>query len=285
MQSWSVMMAFKDTLGDHFAYPTDRVILQRGTTTDNGYMVKHGGTRGTLLAGFDIDCDDEWIGGTNVRCSINCIARNADGHGFVCYDSFKCAAYNCTNSGGTAYGFKNSSGICAECYAEDCDNGFNLASGFRNVAHGCSGYGIYIQNYHGAAFNIADECGTGLYGSDRGASAFNMATNCTTGASGQMWATIAYNNTTNVSGSPPVGNFAANPVLQLTADPYEDRTGTPPDYRLNDTEGGGAELENYAPKWAAGTIAGPQEQFAAILKSSGGGSTTVVTPGPVQVGM
>ena len=286
VQSWSTMIAFKDALGDHFAHPTDRVILDRGSTTDNGYMVRHGGSRGTLLAGFDIDCDDEWIGGTNVRCSINCIVRDADGNGFNCYDSFKCAAYNCTNSGGTAYGFSNGSGMCAECYAEDCDNGFNFQSGFRNVAHGCSGYGILIQNYHGAAFNIADECGTGLYGSDRGASAFNMATNCTTGASGTMWATIAYNNTTNVSGTPPVGGYGpggGTPVLQLTADPYEDRTGTPPDYRLNDTAGGGAELEDYAPKWGAGTIAGPQEQFAGILKSSGGGSS-VIPARPIQIG-
>lgn len=283
VQSWSVMMAFKDALGDHLANPTDRVILERGTTTDNGYMVKYGGNRGTLLAGFDIDCDDEWEG-TNVTTAINCIVRNADGSGFSNKDSFMCAAYDCTNSGGTGYGFKNGSGMCAECYAEDCDNGFSLQSGFRNLAHGC-GTGITIQNYHGAAFNVADDCTTGLSGSDRGASAFNMATNCTTGVSGMMWATIAYNNTTNVSGSPPVGGYVGNPVLQLTADPYEGRTGTPPDYRINDTEGGGAELENYAPKWAAGTIAGPQDQFAAILKSSGGGSTTVVTPGPVQVGM
>ena len=268
VQWGTTLSAFKTTPGDQLANCDDRVILLRGTTTDNGALITHTGYN-SFVSGFDVDCDDEWEHGIDVDLCVNCIVRNATGDGF---DSSRnchaCAAYNC---GG--YGFKG--GNYAECAAYDCANGFevgNAHGAFRCLAHGCAGYGVYTGNYGDTTACVADECGTGFYTANRGMSGWNMATNCTTGGQEHMPGLAAgYNNTSNWYSTSVSGGIAVH--LQLTAGHYEARTGTPPDFRINDTAGGGAELDEYAPKFAAGSIAGPQAQFAAIVKSTGGGGS------------
>ena len=276
----TVMSAFKDTPGDHFANASDRAILLRGTTTDNGAMIQ-GNNRWECVSGFDVDCDDEWQRGIETGAALNCIVRNAADDGYTSTQTYSCAAYSCAG-----YGYQY--GTSCESYAQDCGNGFYGTIAFRCLAHGCAGYGFYVPNSSSCALCIADDCGTGFYSAGRAMSgAWSMATNCTTGGDSQQMAGLAatYNNTANwASGVDVAGGIAT--MLQLTQDPYEDRTGSPPDYRINDTAGGGAELDDYAPKWAAGTIASAQENYGAILKSGGGGGSSVAIPAtPVQMGM
>ena len=270
----TTMSAFKTTPGDHLANASDRVVLLRGSTTNNGAMIDDAGGYRELVCGFDIDCDDEWEIGTDVNMAINCTVRNATGNGYECDQAFTCAAHDCAG-----YGFYD--GHFIECAAYDCANGLYALTSFRSLAHGCAGYGFYMPRSAGSAFNVADNCGTGFFTNARSMSGWNMATNCTTGGEGNMpGLAVAYNNTANWDNMTEVSG-GIDAALQLTADPYEDASGE--DFRINDTAGGGSELENFAPKWAAGSVSGPQEQFAAILKSSGGGSS-VIPARPIQIG-
>ena len=67
----------------------------------------------------------------------------------------------------------------------------------------------------------------------------------------------------------------------LAADPWKNQPEA--DYRLNDAETGGQVLRN-AGIQPIGQTADADKNFFTTAKS-GGGSTTVVTPGPVQIGM
>ena len=93
-----------------------------------------------------------------------------------------------------------------------------------------------------------------------------------------------YNSTTNeYPGAGANDRYQTKYGTQLTQNPFNDPDAG--DFSLNDTAGGGAEIDDTMSTWAAGAVAGPQQQQTPLVESSGGGSTTVVTPGPVQIGM
>ena len=281
------LIAYKTTPGDHFDNPDDRVIIDTGSTASGGTVIKYDGNKVAFCTGIEVRANDTWVNAFSGLMSwVNCVAKEATTSGFgmnaksLC---FSCRAEGCGTSGFTG-------GRCVECVSIDSTTGFNNCPGaVRCVAHG--GTNGYKFVNAGAAFAcVADGCSA--YGYTGGA--YSLAGNCV--AINSRWAVettcagpgIAfYNNTSNFDQTNAFGDDNLSRYrnqLQLTASPFTDAPNY--DYTVNDDSGGGADLAERSPKFGAGASeGGPQQQQSGQLKSTGGGSTTVVTPGPVQIGM
>ena len=283
------LVAYKTTPGDHYDYPEDRVIIDTGSTANDANGVIYFSTsRISFVTGFEVRGNSTWAKGfrTKVNCT-NCVAKGLTENGFILSDNSVaayCRAEDCGDVSGSKGGFLY--GVQCECIAIDCSPfGFKDGISFRCVAHGGT-YGFELSQYHSLVTCVADGCSdTGFYAtSNRARSENSVAMNCATGATalGAYGPGNAfYNNTANSSDDDY--NRYVN-VKQLSSDPFNDAPNY--DYTLNDTAGGGAELAERSPKFGAGVSeGGPQQQQSAQLKSTGSGSTTVVTPGPIQIGM
>ena len=281
------LCAYKTTPGDHYDNTEDRVIIDTGSTASGGTVITYTSSRIEFVTGIEVRGNDTWtsaIGGM-ISCA-NCVAKEFTGTGFSLGQDhgtcFSCRAEGCGTSGSNA-GF--SGAHCIECIAIDCFNGFYNASATRCVAHGGS-YSFSLSSYNMAHACVADGASQyGYIGNAYSLSENCVAMNCTYGMEtrgGFGPGSAFYNNTNNVNSSTNDGRYR-NP-LQLTAAPFTDSANY--DYTVNDDSGGGAELATRSPKFGAGVSeSGPQQQQSGQLKSTGGGSTTVVTPGPVQIGM
>ena len=185
-----------------------------------------------------------------------------DGTGFSKGNTMYCVASNC------ATGFEEQTPTIHHCLAYDCTQGFHSDS--------------YNNNNSSLLFCVADDCTTGFYIQYRSITKC-VATNCTTGFEATSstnqnslnWC-FGYNNTTHIDDMPMQLDWTA-----LAADPWEDQSAR--DYRLNDAETGGALLRSngFSPPGQTADV----DTNAFVTQKSGGGSSTVVTPGPVQIGM
>lgn len=281
------LLAYKTTPGDYYANSDDRVIIDAGSTTSGNIMISSTSSEVTYCTGIELRGNDEWGTGFSGKIScVSCVAKEFSSRGFSLdqhnSNCFSCRAEDCGSSGSNA-GF--SCDNCVECIAIDCYNGFYIADCTRCISHGGS-YGFYLSNYNYAHACVADGASQyGFIGTSKSLAENCVALNCTYGMEtiGAFGPGSAfYNNTNNVDSTSNDGRYR-NP-LQLTAAPFTDSDSY--DYTVNDDSGGGAELATRSPKFGAGVSeAGPQQQQSGQLKSAGGGSTTVVTPGPVQIGM
>ena len=286
------LIAYKTTPGDHFENLEDRAIIDTGSTAnDSNGVIYFTTNRISHLTGIEVRGNDTWVRGVGGKISCyNCIVKDVTGYGYALSGSsmcHSCRAENCGSGSSYEYGFGSAS--VNECVTVDCSPyGFYAChSAFRSAAHG-GVYGFGISQYQSIANCIADGCSTtGFVAlSTRARNTNSIAINCATGSSalgGDGPGMAFYNCTTNVASNSD-NPYGTESQKQLTADPFNDAANQ--DYTLNDTAGGGAELAERSPKWGAGvSVDGPQQQQSAQLKSTGGGSTTVVTPGPVQLGM
>ena len=286
------LIAYKNAPGDHLDYPEDRAIIDTGSTSNNSDgVIYYPGTRIGYCIGLDLRGNSTWNLAYQYRLSCyNCVAKDFLNTGFSTASTasnFSCRAENCGSGSDTQKGFGE--GTHVECIAIDCEPyGFcDFGSAVRCAAHGGT-FGFGLGSYAHALNCIADgQSNTGFYvRSTRSRTTGSVAINCATGASargGSGEGNAYYNNTTNISASSE-DPYETSGSLQLTADPFNDAANQ--DYTINGDSGGGAELAERSPKWGAGvSVDGPQQQQSAQLKSSSGGSTTVVTPGPVQIGM
>ena len=213
----------------------------------------------------DLNTESGWGFYSPLTCS-NCTVDGAFGGFGNAIASTNCVAKNCKNSAETGgYGFKGAAKYL----------------GYGNLAYNCQ-VGFDADAYNGLWVNcVADSCNQGFY--IRKTTIHQcVATNCSTGfgASHSYYAAMfdcaGFNCTTMTSQVAVESGFAT-----LTADPWEDQSSQ--DFRLNDTAGGGAVLRGRGAPYPTQTALVDTNAF--ITERSGGGSTTVVTPGPVQIGM
>jgi len=175
-----------------------------------------------------------------------------------------------------AYGGYGHAVASANCYAEDCAGfGFKDSSryvGYGNIAHDCD-IGFQQDSFHGLWVNcVADDCVTG-FSLIRTSIHQCVATNCLHSFAADvsyystMFSCAGYNNT-----NAPQARIAVNSdYTTLTADPWEDQSASPPDFRLNDTAGGGAALRGRG--YAYPTQTAVCDTSAFITARSGGGSS------------
>ena len=286
--SYSGLMiaAYHTTPGDFGSDPNTRAIIDSGSTTSSGYTVPmiHGNTSNdNSFIGLELRGNSNWDYGAYSGRFVQVVCKDFVDVGFA----FGKSHISCTASG-CGKGFRSTN--ACECLAMDCTDGFYICTAFRSAASGCSGYGFYAwggTTGPGLTYCAAHDCGTGFHGTSwNDVSVGCVATSCTLGSSyllmdsGQAF----WNCTTNeYSGAGANDRYGMRYGTQLTQNPFNDPDAG--DFSLNDTAGGGAEIDDTMSNWAAGAIAGPQQQQTPLVESSGGGSTTVVTPGPVQIGM
>ena len=201
--------------------------------------------------------------------------------------AYACEAVGTTGGDGEQDGSGFDAGNTMYCVASNCYEGFDEQ---RPTIHHCLAYNCYRgfeqthynQNNGSMVFCIADDCTTGFHIQYRSVTKC-VATNCATGfeatsssnQNGLNWC-FGYNNTTHIDDIPMQVGWAA-----LAGDPWEDQPAR--DYRLNNAETGGAVLRSngFAPPGQTADV----DANAFVTQKSGSGSTTVVTPGPVQIGM
>ena len=282
----NMVCAYHTTPGDFHTDPNTRVIIDSGSTTSSGStvpMVNGSSSYNNVFVGLELRGNDDWDYGGYFGHYAQCVAKDFGEIGF----GFGKSHVSCTASGCTK-GFQSTN--ASECLAIDCTDGYWVCTAIRSAASGCSNYGFYQWGNTtgpGLCYCAAHDCGTGFYGYDwKGLQVGCVATDCTLGTtyammhSGQAF----YNCTTNeYTGAGANDRYQTKYGTQLTQNPFNDPDAG--DFSLNDTAGGGAEIDDTMSNWAAGAVAGPQQQQSGQLKSTGGGSTTVVTPGPVQIGM
>lgn len=284
------LVAYKTTPGDHFENTGDLVIIDTGSTANDSNGVIYFSNDDSLcwVTGVEVRGNDTWSTGFSGRCSVsNCVAKNLTGCGFSLNPvstAFSSRAVDCGTSG-TNSGF--SSGFCTECIAIDCEaSGFRFPVGaVRCVSHGGTN-GFELYDFDSATACVADGASVGFKSATNVYDARvtnSVAINCTTGLTNLAdgGGNAFYNNTANFSTTNSLTHVNEK---QLTADPFNDAPNQ--DYTINSDSGGGADLAERSPKFGAGVSeGGPQQQQSAQLKSTGGGSSTVVAPGPVQIGM
>jgi hypothetical protein len=235
-----------------------------------------------VFVGLELRGNDNWDYGCYYGRYCQVIVKDFVEEGF----SFGRGQVSCTASGcGT--GFRSTE--ACECLAIDCTNGFWICTAFRCAAAGCSGSGFKqwgSANGPGVTYCAAHDCGTGFDGSDWDDMQVGcVATDCTVGSSyatmhsGQAF----YNCTTNeYSGAGADNRYKTKFGTQLTQNPFNDPDAG--DFSLNDTAGGGAEIDDTMANWAAGAIAGPQQQQSPLVESTGGGGSSVIPAYPHQSG-
>ena len=192
-------------------------------------------------------------------------------------------AINCDVDG--AYGGYGHASCVVNCVANDCTYGFREAN--RYVGYGCiaidctTGFSNTSTTSTGPyVYCVADGCGTGFDVNTKTVYR-SIATNCTTGydsTAGSHYSAIVdcvgYGNTTDHNDIAVEINFTT-----LAADPWENRSDN--DYRLNDSASGGQILRSKGYAYPTQTAATDANAF----RTAASGSSTVVTPGPVQIGM
>ena len=282
----NMVCAYHTTPGDYHTDPNTRAIIDSGTTTSSGStvpMVNGHSSYNNVFIGVELRGNDNWDYGAYYGRYAQCVVKDCVEEAF----SFGKSHVSCTASG-CGKGFRSTN--ACECLAIDCTDGYYICTAFRSAASGCSGYGFYRWSSTtgpGITYCAAHDCGTGFYGGNwQNISVGCVATSCTTGTdytlmnSGQAF----WNCTTNeYSGAGADNRYKTRFGTQLTQNPFNDPDAG--DFSLNDTAGGGAEIDDTMSNWAAGAVAGPQQQQTPLVESAGGSSTTVVTPGPVQIGM
>ena len=195
---------------------------------------------------------------------IACHAENCQYGYFYYIACHQCSAENCDIGFSLSYHGDQAN----YCLANNCTSwGFKISGDGMNpvgcVAYDCDSVGIQLNN-RGPAYGCgAHSCGKGFY-----AIYAPQLVDC--------W---AYNNTTNFDES--VNDYQFVHTQTLTADPFESST----DFRLNDAEAGGALLAGKGIGFGGGTQTSYDDINAFVTEPAGSGSTTVVTPGPVQIGM
>ena len=253
-----MVAAYHTTPGDFGSDPNTRAIIDSGSTTSSGATVPmiHGNSSyNNSFVGIELRGNDDWdyggYYGRYVQCLVKDFAEEAFSYG---KSHVSCTASGCGN------GFRSTN--ACECLAIDCTNGFYICTAFRSAASGCSGYGFYMWSNvtgPGITYCAAHDCGTGFYGGDwKNISVGCVATSCTTGTdftlmnSGQAF----WNCTTNeYSGAGANDRYRMRYGTQLTSQPFNDPDSG--DFSLNDTAGGGAEIDDTMSNWAAGAVAGP----------------------------
>ena len=264
-----------------------------GSTGYTGYIIEQstGRYNSNTIQNIKLDCGGTASGFKRsggygcIQGCYSCTVVNCDTTSGVGFYRFPCV--NCLVDG-AKYGFENN-GTLKSCVATDCAEGFHELWQYPTscLAYDCT-IGFYdnqSQNGGGLDYCVADGCTSGFKTKAK-TLRHCVATNCTTGFDffGSNFADLliagyGYNNTTNyTSGADDVGLFE---FTALTADPWENQASA--DFRLSDSEGGGAVLRDNGMSFPAQTSYRDTNAF--VTEPSGGGSSTVVTPGPVQVGM
>ena len=227
-----------------------------GTATDGVTL----GNYNSLAAYCKVSNLGAWGEGfTNYGTAVCCEATGCH-KGFTSrFSAMNCVAHDCT------YGFDQPRQYLRKCLAYDCTEGFYLTeSGAINcAADDCGTAGFTSSDYTRIVSSVATNCGTG----------FNLSA-----ARGTvLWECGAYNNTANY---PSSTSIAVEGFIALGSDPWEDQSAR--DYRLNSETDGGELLKGKGLGFPGQTA---DSDINAFVTASSGGSTTVVTPGPVQIGM
>lgn len=242
----------------------------------------------TTISNIEIDCagtangirQTGYVKGTSVNCRVIGLGSGKKG-----WDNGACIGCEAVGDG-TRNGTGFSQGVFTSCVATNCSVGF---SNGRLGPQLCLAYDCtdgFLDDSTGSYLSsntlcVADGCDNGFKGHGERAWFSCVATNNTYGFNGvrrcRLFNCIGYNNTTHFN-SDLITNVDWG---VLAADPWEDQPAA--DFRLNDAETGGQVLRNAGIK-PIGQTADADKNFFTTAKS-GGGSTTVVTPGPVQIGM
>lgn len=220
---------------------------------------------------------------TATSCVVKDCATTATGS---CYYG-PGSAFGCSASGGAKYGYFYNI-MPTQCSAHDADIGFYMSyvneTCYSCLAVDCTTYGFYSTGDSAVHFGcVAEGCGQGFNLRSRNSTYQCGAANCTTGFQMPIAGTLqncwAYNNTTNQNATTGE-NYLVN-FQELSSDPFESAT----DLRINDAAAGGALLAAKGIGFAGGTQTSYSDNNAFVTEPAGSGSTTVVTPGPVQIGM
>ena len=242
----------------------------------------------TTISNIEIDCagtangikQSSYQKGTSVNCRVVGLGSGKTG-------VHQGAAIGCEAVGdGTRNGTGFAEGVFTSCVATNCANGFSngMLGPQLCLAYDCTDGFRETNAQNRASANtlcVADGCDNGFYGHGVRAWISCVATNNTYGFNGvrtcSLFNCAGYNNTTQYNSD----LITKVNWTVLGADPWENQSEA--DFRLNTAETGGQVLRS-AGIQPIGQTADADKNFFTTAKS-GSGSTTVVTPGPVQIGM